>query len=98
MVGVTLLALDTAAAQDSEGAPAQTEAQVESSIGVEMTNQYFYRGIVQENQGAIAQPSIDFVFPLWEGENTAWSFNIGTWNSLHAGPTGSDGARGRSTR
>ncbi len=56
-----------------------------------MTNQYFFRGIVQENQGAIAQPSIDFVFPLWEGENTSWSFNIGTWNSLHDGPTGSGG-------
>ncbi len=57
-----------------------------------MTNQYFFRGIVQETQGAIAQPSIDFVFPLWEGENTSWSFNIGTWNSLHDGPTGSGGA------
>ena len=92
MVGATLLALHTAAAQESEGTPAQTQAQVESSIGVETTNQYFFRGIVQETQGAISQPSIDFVFPLWEGENTAWSFNIGTWNSLHAGPTGSDGA------
>ena len=92
MVGATLLPLDTAAAQDSEGAPAQTQAQVESSIGVDMTNQYFFRGIVQENRGAIAQPWIDFVFPLGEGENTSWSFNIGTWNSLHDGPTGSGGA------
>ncbi len=92
MVGATLLVLDTAAAQDSEGAPAQTQAQVESSIGVDMTNQYFFRGIVQENRGAIAQPWIDFVFPLGEGENTSWSFNIGTWNSLHDGPTGSGGA------
>ena len=92
MVGATLLALDTAAAQDSEGAPAQTQAQVESSIGVDMTNQYFFRGIVQENRGAIAQPWIDFVFPLGEGQNTSWSFNIGTWNSLHDGPTGSGGA------
>ena len=57
-----------------------------------MTNQYFFRGIVQENRGAIAQPWIDFVFPLGEGENTSWSFNIGTWNSLHDGPTGSGGA------
>ncbi len=92
IVTATLLALDTAAAQDSEGTPAQTQAQVESSIGVDMTNQYFFRGIVQENQGAIAQPWIDFVFPLGEGENTSWSFNIGTWNSLHDGPTGSGGA------
>lgn len=92
MVGATLLALQTAVAQDSDEVSAQTQARVESSIGVATTNRYFFRGIVQENQEAIVQPAIDFVFPLWEGENTSWSFNIGTWNSLHTGPTGSDGA------
>lgn len=92
VVGATLLALDPAVAQDSEGALAKTRVpQVKSSIGVEMTNRYFFRGILQENQGAIVQPSADFVFPLWEGEHTSWSLNIGIWNSLHDGPTGSGG-------
>ena len=90
VVGATLFAFDAAAAQDSEGTEAPAP-QVESRIGIETTNQYFFRGILQENQGAIVQPSVDFVFPLWEGENTSWSFNIGTWNSLHGGPTGSGG-------
>ena len=73
--------------------PAATQVpQVESSIGVVATNQYFFRGILQENTGAIVQPSADFVFPLSEGENTSWSFSMGTWSSLHDGPTGSGGA------
>ena len=83
VVGATLLTLDAAAAQDSE---------VESSIGVDVTNQYFFRGIIQENEGMIAQPWVDFVFPLSGGENTSWSLNIGVWNSLHDGPSGSGGA------
>ena len=85
VVGATMLALDAAAAQESEG------SQVESSIGIDMTNQYFFRGILQEKEGVIAQPWVDFVFPLWEGKDTALSFNIGIWNSLHDGPTGSGG-------
>ena len=83
VVVATLLTLNAAAAQDSA---------VESSIGVDVTNQYFFRGILQENQGMIAQPWVDFVFPLSEGENTSWSFNIGVWNSLHDGPSGSGSA------
>lgn len=85
VVGATMLALDAAAAQESEG------SQVESSIGIDMTSQYFFRGILQEKEGVIAQPWVDFVFPLWEGKDTALSFNIGIWNSLHDGPTGSGG-------
>ena len=92
VVGATLLSFDAAAAQDSAGAPEETQVpRVESSLGLDITNQYYFRGIQQENQGVIAQPWVDFVFPLREGENTSWSFNIGAWNSLHDGPTGSGG-------
>lgn len=93
VVGAALLAFDVAAAQDSERAPGETQGpRVESSIGVDVTNQYFFRGILQEDEGAIAQPWVDFVFPLREGDNTSWFLNVGMWNSLHDGPTGSGGA------
>lgn len=93
VVGAALLVFDNAAAQNSGGTSEEAQdPQVESSIGIDATNQYFFRGILQENQGAIVQPWVDFVFPLFEGENTSWSFNIGIWNSLHDGPTGSSGA------
>lgn len=92
VVGTTLLAFNAAAAEDPQGALAETQGpEIESSIGVGTTNQYFFRGILQENQGLIVQPWIDFVFPL-AGESTAWSFNMGIWNSLHDGPSGSGGA------
>lgn len=84
VVGATMLAFDAAAAQESG-------SQVESSIGIDVTNQYFFRGILQEKEGVIVQPWADFVFPIWEGKDVALSFNIGIWNSLHDGSTGSGG-------
>ena len=84
--GVALLAFNVVEAQEAEA------REIESSLGVSVTNQYFFRGIQQETEGLIVQPWIDFVFPLREGENASWSLNIGTWNSLHDGPTGSGGS------
>jgi len=93
VLAAALLSFDAAAARGSEEESAEAQVpQVEIGLGIDTTNQYFFRGIQQETQGAIAQPWVDFVFPLWEGENTSWSFNIGSWNSLHDGPTGSGGA------
>ena len=91
LVGATLLALGTAAAQESELAAESQGSQVETSLGADWTTMYFFRGIVQETEGLIVQPWVDFVFPLSEGENTSFSFNIGSWNSLHDGPSGSGG-------
>lgn len=81
LVGATLFAFDIATAQD--GAP-----QVESSIGVDIPNQYYFRGIIQEIDGSIFQPWADFVFPLGDPETSSWSLNVGTWGSLHGGTTG----------
>ena len=93
VVGAALLAFGAGTAQASDEASAETEgSQVESSIGIDATTKYFYRGIQQENQGVILQPWVDFVIPLSAGENRSWSLNLGIWNSLHDGPTGSDGA------
>jgi len=92
LVCATLFALGTAAAQESEMAPESEGSQVESSLGVDWTTKYFFRGIVQETEGLILQPWVDFVFPLSEGQDVSFSFNIGLWNSLHDGPSGSGGA------
>lgn len=89
LVGATLLGFSTATAQDSEMAMESHGSQVESSLGVDWTTQYFFRGIVQEAEGLIVQPWVDFVFPLFEGENASFSLNVGAWNSLHDGASGS---------
>lgn len=63
---------------------------VRGSLGVDFTTHYVFRGIPQEDRGVIAQPSVELVFGL-TGEND-WlpplAFVVGTWNSLHSGPTG----------
>jgi len=86
-----LFASGTATAQDSGEVTASQGSQVEASLGVDWTTKYFFRGIVQESKGLIVQPWVDFVFPLYEGKNASFSFNIGSWNSLHDGRSGSGG-------
>lgn len=62
-------------------------------LGVEMPSQYFFRGIVQENSGFIVQPWIELSVPLTTevGPFGQLDLNVGQWNSLHTGPTGTSG-------
>ena len=63
------------------------------STGLDFSHAYFFRGIIQETDGFIAQPYGEIAFDLFEdteGLNTA-SLALGFWNSLHSGPSGSDG-------
>ncbi len=63
------------------------------STGTDFSHAYFFRGILQERQGVIAQPYFDLSVNLFEGTQglNSVSLNIGQWNSLHTGPTGNDG-------
>ena len=60
------------------------------SAGVDWTTDYYFRGIVQENQDWIVQPYGDLTFRLWDGVPAFGNLGltVGTWNSLHGGPTG----------
>jgi hypothetical protein len=62
--------------------------------GVDLTTQYFSRGILQENQGAIGQPWIELRAHLYQGNGPISDvFLLGrNWNSFHSGPTGTGGA------
>lgn len=73
-------------AQDNSG-------KVSFSTGADFSHAYFFRGIAQERAGLVTQPYVDLTFNLFEGDQglNSVSFNIGQWNSLHTGPTGSDG-------
>ncbi len=66
---------------------------VSFTTGLDFTNAYFFRGIRQEDDGFLAQPYGEMTFDLFEngeGINTG-SLTLGFWNSLHSGPSGSDG-------
>ena len=57
---------------------------VTGDLGVNFVSEYISRGLVYENQGAIAQPYTDVYFKLYQGEgaiNTV-QFQLGVWSSL----------------
>jgi len=70
-----------------------SERVVRGSFGIDFTNQYFFRGILQENQGFITQPWWELGYGLYEGEDWLRKLDLtfGQWNSLHEGPTGTQG-------
>lgn len=96
VAALTLLAAVTGAAtiagaEDDKG---PNTGRVSLSAGMDWTTAYFFRGILQEDQGLILQPYAEVGFKLHEGTpafgNVALA--VGLWNSLHEGPTGTGGA------
>ncbi len=84
---------NTAQAQDDSG----FMDRVSGSVGVDFTNEYYFRGIAQENQGFIAQPWAELGVALYENDNSGEvidtiGLTFGVWNSIHDGPSGSSGA------
>lgn len=64
------------------------------SLSSDFTTHYFFRGILQEDRGFIAQPRLEVSKPLFEGGEgilSSVTLTVGQWNSLHSGPTGSGG-------
>ena len=67
--------------------PVNTGA-IHLSLGLDLTNAYFSRGLRQEDEGFIAQPWATVGLDLLN--NDAWSLQAyaGSWNSLHTEETG----------
>lgn len=70
--------------------PAKAEApdrDIHLSLGVDYTNAYYFRGIVQEDHAFILQPYATLTLDLWEHEDFTLNATAGTWNSFHDSPT-----------
>ncbi|MEE8283085.1 MAG: hypothetical protein V3R47_06175 [candidate division NC10 bacterium] len=80
-------------AEEAKGSAGPNTGKLSFSAGVDFTTQYFFRGILQENQDFIAQPFGEITATLYEGSEglNSVSTTVGIWNSLHSGPTGADG-------
>lgn len=65
---------------------AAKESWISGDIGVDVVSQYVSRGSVLENQGFIAQPSINFYVKLYEGEGFINNITLylQLWSSLHS--------------
>lgn len=96
----TLLSFAASEASRSQDKPSAEKLSEECGLTGVLTltgsNKYYFRGIFQEDQGAIFEPALDLSLPLWigDGKGDALSklcLTFGTWNSLHSGPSGSGG-------
>ncbi len=69
------------------------KGKISLSAGMDFTTAYFFRGIRQEISGFIGQPYAGATLNLYEGEKGLNSVdaNVGIWNSIQTGPTGSSG-------
>lgn len=67
------------------------------SGGYDVLNQYMFRGLRQNSTEAAMWPWADLGIAAFSGDGAlkAVSINFGTWNSLHTGDTGLDGASGK---
>jgi hypothetical protein len=89
LVGITGCVPDVVAQEDKR----PNTGRISISAGVDVTTDYYFRGIVQETRDYIVQPYGDLTFRLWDGVPAFGNLalTIGTWNSLHGGPTGVEG-------
>lgn len=65
------------------------ESCITGDIGVAVVSEYISRGVVNENQGLIAQPYLDLYFKLYEGSgfvNKA-TLGLGIWSSIDSHKT-----------
>ncbi len=90
LLAVAMLTAAPAAAEDA----APNTGRISLSAGVDFPTDYYFRGIVQETEGYIVQPYGELTFKLFESKTalTGLGLTVGSWNSLHGGPTGIEGS------
>jgi hypothetical protein len=79
-------------AAEGAAAPAAGGKRLTITTGGDLPTAYMFRGILQEDRGVIFQPPVDLGIALYQGTGTlkAASANVGTWGSVHSGPSGAD--------
>lgn len=89
---ITVGLTSTPAFADGHEGPNQGAVSVSGELVI--TNEYWFRGINQEDQGMIYQPGVTVSFDLTQAGLEGVSAYFGTWNSIHDGPSssGSTGA------
>lgn len=76
--------------------PSPNTGKLSFSAGSDFTHAYFFRGIIQEDQGFIAQPWAELSIDFCDCQGTVSDFylTLGIWNSLHSKGT----SAGRETK
>ena len=90
---VTFTAAPTSAQEPADPNPGN----ITVTAGMDFLNQYMFRGIRQNSTEIAMWPYADLGLALFSGDGGVKSvgLNVGSWNSLHTGDTGSDGPSGK---
>ncbi len=74
--------------------PEFNTGRVSVAFGTDFATAYFFRGLLQEENGFVAQPWIELGINLYESEGAISSidFAMGSWNSVHSKETGGAGS------
>ena len=91
---LTLVAIAAAWLGAASVSAAPNTGRLSLSGGIDITTAYFFRGILQERDGAIFQPYLELGVSLYKGEDDKGEGNFsglslfgGTWASLHTEET-----------
>lgn len=89
VVSTGVAGTETAGKESKKIAETIKESCITGDIGVAVVSEYISRGVVNENQGAIAQPYLDLYFKLYEGAGfvNKVSLNLGLWSSINSNKT-----------
>jgi hypothetical protein len=93
MFGVAVaLAIGLAAPASAQEPTDPNPGNITMTGGIDFLNTYMFRGIRQDDSGLITWPYADLGIAVYSGDGGLKSvgINVGTWNSLHTGPTGAD--------
>ena len=85
--------LGTPEPKEEEGQTGPNHGRLSFSLTNDFTTAYFFRGILQERNGFIWQPSAGLAFNLWNGDGplNSVSLGFGIWNSFQTAKTGATG-------
>jgi hypothetical protein len=63
------------------------------AAGLDVASHYVFRGVRQNSTGLVVWPAVDVAARVFSGDGPLRrvTVNVGSWNSLHTGDTGSDG-------
>ncbi len=70
------------AADDALSQEEAAESAISLQINVDVTNAYFYHGLVQQDTGVIVQPAAMLTIRLYERDDFAVEALLGTWSSF----------------
>jgi hypothetical protein len=95
----SLVVFSTSAAAQAPAAPSSdpNPGNITFTGSFDVVSTYMFRGIRQHSTGIALWPVADLGLAAYAGDGTLKSvgINLGTWNSLHTGDTGTDGPSGK---